>query len=46
VDELEVQDDDDAAAAAANTAITQWTAVTTDWYLWQVGERMQNAGEL
>ncbi|GKY91692.1 hypothetical protein MPSEU_000141000 [Mayamaea pseudoterrestris] len=23
-----------------------WTAVETDWYLWQVGERMQNEGEL
>ena len=23
-----------------------WTAVETDWYLWQVGERMQNQGEL
>jgi Potential Queuosine, Q, salvage protein family len=23
-----------------------WTAVTTDWYLWQVGERMQNDGAL
>jgi len=45
VDDLEVQDDDD-DAAAANTAITQWTAVTTDWYLWQVGERIQKAGEL
>lgn len=24
----------------------EWTAVETDWYLWQVGERMQNNGEL
>jgi hypothetical protein len=23
-----------------------WNAVTTDWYLWQVGERMQNDGAL
>lgn len=23
-----------------------WNAVTTDWYLWQVGERMQTAGQL
>jgi hypothetical protein len=23
-----------------------WTAVETDWYLWQVGERMQLNGEL
>jgi len=44
VDELNAQDE--AAAATASTTITQWTAVMTDWYLWQVGERMQNAGEL
>lgn len=25
---------------------TKWTAVETDWYLWQVGERMQLKGEL
>jgi hypothetical protein len=36
VDELNKQDDSSG----------RWTAVKTDWYLWQVGERMQTAGEL
>jgi len=40
VDELKKQQQQD------DTSRKQWTAVTTDWYLWQVGERMQNAGQL
>jgi Potential Queuosine, Q, salvage protein family len=36
----------DATTSSSSDTNTSWNAVTTDWYLWQVGERMQNAGEL
>lgn len=34
------------SSSSSSAPTTNWNAVTTDWYLWQVGERMQAAGEL
>jgi Potential Queuosine, Q, salvage protein family len=46
VQELKVNTSSSIANNDTTNAQMKWNAVATDWYLWQVGERMQNDGEL